>query len=146
MSVQKYCHSQRLTVQWNFSQPSALSKSIVPSLFQHQVANTMSTQSSTSALTPSQLTEVLGAVKDCMWEEMQSFKRELLQEKSDADYRLPKKPRLEKGPSFKKKSHEKQFQFNASVAPQQAPQVSPVVKAKSPLEEGNNFIRNRHVN
>ena len=54
----------------------------------------MSTQSSMSTLNPDQLAKLLGAVKDCMWEEMQSFKRELLQEKVEADDRLLKKPRL----------------------------------------------------
>ena len=42
------------------------------------------------------------------------MKRELSQEREAAD-RLVKSMRMEKGPTFKKKSHEKQFQFNANV-------------------------------
>ena len=44
-----------------------------------------------SALTADQLSQVLGAVKDCMKDEMQSLKRELSQEREVADDRLVKK-------------------------------------------------------
>ena len=45
-----------------------------------------------------------------MREEIQSLKRELVEEKEAAEDRIVKRARLEKGPTFKK-SHEKQFEF-----------------------------------
>ena len=66
------------------------------------------------ALTPDQLSVVLSSVKDCLRDEMQSLKMELSQEREAANDRLVKRMHLEKGPAFKKKSHEKQFEFNAS--------------------------------
>ena len=54
-------------------------------------------------------------MKDCLRDEMQSLKRELSQDREAADDRLVKRMRMEKGPTFKKKSHEKQFQFNATI-------------------------------
>ena len=67
------------------------------------------------ALTPGQLSQVLGAVKDCLRDEMQSLKRELSLEREAADDKLVKRMHLEKGPTFKKKSHGKQFEFNATI-------------------------------
>ena len=60
--------------------------------------------------------------------------------------------RLEKGPTYKKKAHEKQFQFNSGIidkmegttsALQQAPPHHAVEKAKSTLEEGMQSLKNR---
>ena len=69
---------------------------------------------SSSALSSEQLSQVMTAVKDCMRYEMQSLKRDLVEEKEAAEDRIVKRARLEKGPTFKKKAHEKQFEFNAS--------------------------------
>ena len=46
------------------------------------------------ALIADQLSQVLGAVKDCVKDEMQSLKRELSQEREVADDHLVKKIRL----------------------------------------------------
>ena len=102
------------------------------------------------ALTPDQLSQVLSSVKDCLHDEMQSLKRELSQEREVADDRLVKRMRLEKGPTFKKKSHEKQFEFNTTImdkmedatsALQQTPPA--VEKAKTSLAEGMASIKAR---
>ena len=102
------------------------------------------------ALSADQLSQVLTSVKDCLRDEMQSLKRELSQEREAADDRLVKRMRMEKGPTFKKKSHEKQFQFNATVmdkmeeataALQQTPPA--VEKAKTSLEEGMTSLKTR---
>ena len=79
-----------------------------------------------------------------------SLKRELSQERDAADDRLVKRMRMEKGPTFKKKSHEKQFKFNATVmdkteeataALQQTPPA--VEKANTSLEEGMTSLKTR---
>lgn len=76
-----------------------------------------------AALSAEQLAEVLRTVKDGMREEMTSLKgemaslkREIAGDREAADERLLKKIKLEKAPTFKKKLHEKQFQFNEEVA------------------------------
>ena len=48
-------------------------------------------------------------------DQMQSMKRELVEDREAANERLVKRIRLEKAPSFKKKGHEKQFRFNEEV-------------------------------
>ena len=63
-----------------------------------------------------QLAEVLRTVKDGMREEISAFKRELSQERDATDEQLLKKMRLEKAPSFRKKTHKKQYQFNEEIA------------------------------
>ena len=102
------------------------------------------------ALTADQLSQVLGAVKDCMKDEMQSLKRELSQEREVADDRLVKKIRLEKGPTFKMKAHEKQFEFNAAVIDRMEDidsalkQTPPAVeKARSIVVEGMKSLKSR---
>ena len=60
------------------------------------------------ALSSSQLEEVLKAVKDGMRNEVASLKRELADAREAADERLLKKLKLEKAPSFRKKTYEKQ--------------------------------------
>ena len=52
------------------------------------------------ALTPGQLSQVLGAVKDCLQDEMQSLKRELSQEREVADNRLSEEDALGERPYF----------------------------------------------
>ena len=105
---------------------------------------------STSALTADQLSQVLGAVKDCMKDEMQTLKRELSQEREVADDHLVKKICLEKGPTFKKKAHEKQFEFNAIVIDKMEDidsalkQTPPVVeKAETLVAEGMKSVKSR---
>ena len=108
--------------------------------------------SSSSALSSEQLSQVMAAVKDCMRDEMQSLKRELVEEKEASEERIVKRARLEKGPTFKKKAHEKQFEFNQSVmdklddaeaALQKAPAGSAVDKAKGLIAEGNALLKFR---
>ena len=88
--------------------------------------------------------------EDCLQDEMQPLKRELSQEREVADDKLVKRMRLDKGPTFKNKSHEKQFEFNATVmdkmedatsALQQTPPA--VEKAKTSLAEGMASIKSR---
>ena len=111
---------------------------------------TGSSSSATPAIGPDQLEVVLRAVKDSMREEMASLKRELAGDREAADERLLKKMRLEKAPTFRKKTHEKQFKFNEEVAckveaakvclSEAAPAVE---KAKTLLEEGEKLISER---
>ena len=72
----------------------------------------MSTSSSGSgkraALSAEQLADVVRAVKDGLHEEVRTLKRELADEREATDDRLLKKMKLEKAPTFKKKTHEKQ--------------------------------------
>ena len=100
---------------------------------------------SSAALSTEQLSQVMAAVKGCMREEIQSLKRELVEEKEASEERIVKRARLEKGPTFKKKAHEKQFEFNSSVldklddaeaALQKAPAGTAVDKAKALIAEG----------
>ena len=56
-------------------------------------------------------------VKEGVRDEVASLKRELASDREAADERLIKKLKLEKpGPSFKKKTHEKQYHFNEEVS------------------------------
>ena len=105
-----------------------------------------------SSLSAEQLSEVLSAVKDCVRDEMQSLKRERVEEKEAAEDRLVKKAKLEKGPILKKKTHEKQFEFNSSVMDkledaetslEKAPECPPVVKAREAIKEGNKLLKFR---
>ena len=105
-----------------------------------------------SSLSAEQLSEVLSAVKDCVRDEMQSLKREWVEEKEAAEDRLVKKTKLEKGPILKKKTHEKQFVFNSSVmvkledaetALEKALECPPVVKAREAIKEGNKLLKFR---
>ena len=77
---------------------------------------------------------------------------ELVEEKEAAEDRIVKRARLEKGSSFKKKSHEKQYDFNASImdklqdadtALQKAPSCAAVDKAKALMAEGNALLKFR---
>ena len=102
------------------------------------------------ALSSSQLEEVLKAVKDGMRDEVASLKRELADDREAADERLLKKLKLEKAPSFKKKTHEKQYHFNEEVsskmeaAAASLTETPPAVeKAKTQLEEGLKLVCER---
>ena len=81
---------------------------------------------------------------------MASLKRELASDREAADERLIKKLKLEKPPSFKKKTHEKQYHFNEEVsskleaASASLSEVPPAVeKAKTQLEEGLKLVCER---
>jgi hypothetical protein len=52
------------------------------------------------------------AVKEGMRDKIPSLKRELASDREAADERLIKKLKLKKAPTFKNKTHEKQFLFN----------------------------------
>ena len=103
----------------------------------------MATGSSSTGLSAAQLQEVLKTVKEGMRDEVASLKRELVSDREAADERLLKKLKLEKAPSFKKKTHEKQYLFNEEVssklkaATASLSETPPAVeKAKTQLEEG----------
>ena len=110
----------------------------------------MATGSRHGSLSADQLAAVMQAVKEGMRDEISSLKRELASDREAADERLVKKLKLEKAPTFKKKTHEKQFLFNEEVAAKfeggtaclsEAPPA--VEKAKTLLEEGMKLVRER---
>ena len=62
--------------------------------------------------------ELLTAIKNLesrMNERMTSMKRDLMQEREQADERLVKSMKMEKALMFKRKSHEVQYTFNEEV-------------------------------
>ena len=71
---------------------------------------------SSTGLSASQLQEVLKTVKEGVRDKVASLKRELASDREAADKRLIKKLKLEKPPSFRKKTHEKQYHFNEEVS------------------------------
>ena len=78
------------------------------------------------------------------------MKHELASDREVADDRLLKRLKMEKAPSFKKKTHEKQYFFNEEVsskmeaAASSLSQTPPAVeKAKTQLEEGLKFVCER---
>ena len=105
---------------------------------------------SSTGLSASQLQEVLKTVKEGVRDEVASLKRELASDREAADERLIKKLKLEKPPSFKKETHEKQYHFNEGVsskleaASAYLSEVPPAVeKAKTQLEEGLKLVCER---
>ena len=85
-----------------------------------------------------------------MDERMTSMKRELTQEREQADERLVKRMKIEKTPTFKRKSHEVQFTFNEEVrskldsvktALHETPPA--IEKAKFAIGEGEKLINDR---
>ena len=84
--------------------------------------------------------------------QMSSMKHELSDQREAANERLVKRIKLDKGPTFKKKSNEKQFHFNeevweklatASAVISTMPSSNPVEKAKEALKEGEDLISAR---
>ena len=80
-------------------------------------------------------------------DQMQSMKRELVEDREAANERLVKRIRLEKAPLFKKKGHEKQFRFNEEVREKIAAAsdcliaTPPAVeRAREALKEGEDLI------
>ena len=100
--------------------------------------------SSTPAFSAKQLAEIVAAVKGSMHDKIQSLKRELVQDKeaTEETLSLVKRARLEKVPVFRKKSHEKQFDFNTSVM-ETVPSCSAMDKAKSLIAEDTKLVKFR---
>ena len=103
----------------------------------------------TSSSSQEDFARLLGAM-EAMQNQMVAMKRELTQERSEANEQLVKKLKMDKKPSFKKKAHEKQFDFNeevkdkleeASTALNADPPA--VEKAKKALKEGEVLIGQR---
>ena len=97
------------------------------------------------------LLQAIKRLEDNMEEKMATMKRELVQEIEQADERLVKRMKLEKAPTFKRKSHEVQFRFKEEVASKFAavksaaretpPAVERVIGA---AEEGEKVISERN--
>ena len=97
--------------------------------------------------------ELLTAIKNLesrMNERITTIKRDLTQEREQADERLVKRMKMEKTPTFKRKSHEVQYTFNEEVkakfdsvkaALHETPPA--VEKAKSAIEEGEKLVNDR---
>ena len=96
---------------------------------------------------------LLAAIKDLeskVDERITSMKRELTQEREQADERLVKRMKMEKAPTFKRKSHEVQYTFNEEVkakfdsvkaALHETPPA--VERAKFAIQEGEKLINDR---
>ena len=115
----------------------------------------MSTSQEGSGTGNAVLTTELGHLMEMMTGQqgqMSSMKHELSDQREAANERLVKRIKLDKGPTFKKKSNEKQFHFNeevreklatASAAISTMPSSNPVEKAKEALKEGEDLISAR---
>ncbi len=93
---------------------------------------------------------LVGAMGRVVTDKMGQLKRELTQEQEEANDRLAKRMRLEQPPTFRKKTHEKQFRFNEEVwtkvtgVTAALAQTPPAVeRARSLLEEGEKLLVNR---
>ena len=97
------------------------------------------------------LLDTIKHLEENMEETMASMKRELAKEREEADERLVKRMRLEKPPSFKKKSYEVQYRFNADIRSKLATvsgalkETPPAIeKAATAVEEGETLITERN--
>ena len=97
------------------------------------------------------LLDAIKHLEENMEEKMASMKRELAKEREEADEKLVKRMRLEKPPSFKKKSHEVQYRFNEDIrsklttvsgALKETPPA--IEKAATAVEEGEKMITERN--
>ena len=86
-----------------------------------------------------------------MNDKMTAMKRELTREREEADEKLVKRMKLEKPPTFKKKSHEVQYRFNEDLASKFATvssalkEAPPAIgKAATAIEEGEKLIAERN--
>ena len=102
-----------------------------------------------SGITKDEFDRLMSSMSDIK-EQMSTWRKELSDEREAADERLVKKMRLDKGITFKRKSNEKQHQFNESVldkveAAHKSLSSTPlaVEKAKEALGEGEQLIKNR---
>lgn len=106
--------------------------------------------------TSSQFAQLLSAIQKVeanVDAKLSHMKRELMDERESADERLVKKIRMDSKPSFRKKSHEKQYVFNEQVrdkldsAAAALGQTPPAVeKARDILKEGEKLIDVRQKN
>lgn len=105
--------------------------------------------SGAAAVTQAQFDQLMSAMNNVQ-SQMVQMKRELSDDREAADERLIKKMRLDKGLQFKKKSNEKQHQFNETVqdklesAQKSLSSTPPAIeKAKEALKEGEQLIKDR---
>ena len=94
-------------------------------------------------------------VEDSVDTKLSAIKRDLTMECESADDRLVKRLRLDNKPSFKKKSHEKQYSFNEQVCDKLVDSVTSALdqtppaieKAKTLIKEGEKLIdvRQKHI-
>ena len=66
------------------------------------------------AVSREEFTVMFGAIQN-MQNQMTAMKRDLVEERTEANELLVKRLKLDKKPLFKKKAHEKQFEFNEEV-------------------------------
>lgn len=97
------------------------------------------------------LLDAIKRMEQNMEEKMVTMKRELTKEREEADEKLVKRMKLEKPPTFKKKSHEVQYRFNEDVASKLATvsgalkETPPAIeKAAAAVEEGEKLITDRN--
>ena len=97
------------------------------------------------------LLDAIKRLEHSMNDKMTAMKRELTKEREDADEKLVKRMKLEKPPTFKKKSHEVQFRFNEDLASKFATVSSAlketplaVEKAAAAVQEGEKLIAERN--
>ena len=101
------------------------------------------------AVSREEFQRLFSAIGD-MQSQLTSMKRDLSQDRVEADDRLVKRLRLERKTSFKKKDNEKQYDFNEEVREKLATADSSlnaappdIDKAKSALQEGEKLINER---
>ena len=104
---------------------------------------------SSSGVSKEEFDRLMSSMNDIK-EQMSTWRKELSDERQAADDRLVKKMRMDKGIQFKRKSNEKQHQFNETVldkfeAVQKSLRSTPpaIEKAKEALGEGEQLIKNR---
>ena len=104
---------------------------------------------SVAVVTQAQFDQLMSAMNNIQCQMVQ-MKRKLSDDREAADERLIKKMRLNKGLKFKKKSNEKQYQFNERVqeklefAKKSVSSTPPAIeKAKEALKEGELLIKER---
>ena len=106
---------------------------------------------SSSGVSKEEFSRLMASMSDIK-EQMMTRRKELSDERDAADERLVKKMRLDKGIQFKRKSNEKQHQFNESVldkldvAQKSMSSTPPAVeRAKEALGEGEQLRIDRNL-
>ena len=107
------------------------------------------------AVSREEFTVMFGAIQN-MQNQMTAMKRDLVEERTEANELLVKRLKLDKKPLFKKKAHEKQFEFNEEVrsklneassgenaTPPPPPPPPALEKVKRALQEGEDLIKER---
>lgn len=120
-----------------------------PSLFLTKPVADMAHGEGTSGASQDDFARLLGAM-ETMQSQMASMKRELTQERAEANEQLVKKLKMDKKPNFKKKAHEKQFEFNEEVKDKLGEASAglnadppAIEKVKKALKEGEVLINQR---